>query len=394
MSASGTVTLLTRLTPPGTGAIAVLGLAGPKAWTILRETFLPISPRSLPLPAVPEEGHSFLGKIGGALTDQVLLVVRKLEPFPIVEIHCHGGPAVIALLEECLAQAGVPGVPWQQWESHCGKGTLQTEILSSLTRAASTRTASILLDQFQGAFARTLDEIRLLIKQGDWKTIGTLLEPMHRLSRLAGHLVEPWRIVVLGSPNVGKSSLVNALAGYQRSIVHPTPGTTRDLVSVRLTIDGWPVELIDTAGLRAGGENLELAGMALAREAAQSADLVLCVHDALSPLTEPTTGPNLRLLNKIDLLPASPLPAPPDWICVSALTGEGLRDLCQRISLALVPEPPPPGQAVPPTAAWAKRIDDAMVTWQRHDLAACAWCLNLAPLDATGGAEKPGLVTE
>src|SRR5206468_2220750 len=109
-----------------------------------------------------------------------------------------------------------------------------------------------------------------------------------------------------GAPNVGKSSLVNALAGYQRSIVAPTPGTTRDVVATTLAIDGWPVELSDTAGLHGEGEQLERAGMARARAAAAAADLCVWVLDGSAApvwLGPEITAP-LTVINKIDLPPA------------------------------------------------------------------------------------------
>ena len=87
----------------------------------------------------------------------------------------------------------------------------------------------------------------------------------------------PWRVVVFGAPNVGKSSLINALAGYERAIVSPTPGTTRDVVTVTTAIDGWPVQLSDTAGFRETQDELESAGIELATNSAiQSGARDLC----------------------------------------------------------------------------------------------------------------------
>ncbi len=92
--------------------------------------------------------------------------------------------------------------------------------------------------------------------------------------------------MVAGRPNVGKSRLLNALAGYERAIVDPTPGTTRDVVTVRTALDGWPVELADTAGLRDSDDAIESAGIALARARQADADLTLLVLDRSEPLTE------------------------------------------------------------------------------------------------------------
>jgi len=159
-------------------------------------------------------------------------------------------------------------------------------------------------------------------------------------------------VVIAGAPNVGKSSLLNALAGYQRSIVAPTPGTTRDLVSVRLAIDGWPVEFVDTAGLRGATEALEGQGIEQARAMAATADLCLWVLDASAPpVWSDRAIPRMQLLvNKTDLPPAWSLDERTDVVRVSTETGAGLPELCERLSARLVPDVPPPGAAVPFTA--------------------------------------------
>jgi tRNA modification GTPase len=168
--------------------------------------------------------------------------------------------------------------------------------------------------------------------------------------------------VIAGAPNVGKSSLVNAVAGYQRSVVSPTPGTTRDVVTSRVAIDGWPVELADTAGLRTGADALEGQGIALARDRMASADLVLWVVDASMPPVWPD-APDQRLrlvLNKIDLAPAWDLTGAATTLRVSAQTGEGIGELCSALSGWLVPEVPPPGAAVPFTPELGDTLMEAL----------------------------------
>src|SRR6185369_14624432 len=131
-------------------------------------------------------------------------------------------------------------------------------IRDRLAHAPTLRTASILLDQLHGAFERGVTRILDLLATNP----EAAREPLRELARYAPigrHLVEPWKVVVAGAPNVGKSSLVNALAGFQRAVVSDIAGTTRDVVSVPVAFDGWPVELTDTAGLREA-EGLEAAG--------------------------------------------------------------------------------------------------------------------------------------
>jgi tRNA modification GTPase len=217
-----------------------------------------------------------------------------------------------------------------------------------LQRAPTLRTAAILLDQLHGAFDRETARILELLESpvGQSPTheeAGTRLRDLARWAPVGRHLVEPWKVVVAGAPNVGKSSLVNALAGYQRAVVSEVAGTTRDLVSVQLAIDGWPVELIDTAGLREA-EGLEAEGISLVRRAMALSDLVIWLKDACRPgeINPREKYAGLVVWNKSDLA-TEPLPG----LSVSALTGAGLPEFVAAILRVLVPEPPPPGAAVP-----------------------------------------------
>ncbi len=169
---------------------------------------------------------------------------------------------------------------------------------------------------------------------------------------MGAHLTAPWRVVLAGRPNVGKSSLTNALVGYQRAIVHELPGTTRDAVTASTAVEGWPIELVDTAGLRPAGDPLEAAGMELARRQVQSADLVLAVFDRSGAWSAADTAlldewPDaLAVFNKSDLSAGPQQPDHPGML-VSAQSGEGLDSLITAIAARLVPASPPPGQAVP-----------------------------------------------
>jgi tRNA modification GTPase len=173
-------------------------------------------------------------------------------------------------------------------------------------------------------------------------------------------LTRPWRVVVAGDVNAGKSSLVNALAGHARSIVSAEPGTTRDVLETRIVLDGWEVDLVDTAGLsEAPAGPTEAAGIARARAAVAAADLVVHVvpvgrpsrspsdwqagrlphpaSETLAPPGERDACPTILVLSKCDLA-SHDGDGPPDAIRTSAVTGLGIDELAAAIILRLVPE--------------------------------------------------------
>jgi tRNA modification GTPase len=157
----------------------------------------------------------------------------------------------------------------------------------------------------------------------------------------------------------GKSSLVNALAGYQRSIVSATAGTTRDVVTVTLALDGWPVELADTAGVRESAEELERLGIDRARQASAAADLSLWLFDATEPPVWPEpSGHWLFVVNKTDQPPVWDLDTVGEAVRVSARTGEGLPELIRAVVQRLVPGVPTPGAGVPFTPGLADALSE------------------------------------
>ena len=167
-------------------------------------------------------------------------------------------------------------------------------------------------------------------------------ERLLRAARVGLRLTSPWRVVVVGRVNAGKSSLINALAGYARAIVSPVPGTTRDLLETRIVLDGWEFDLVDTAGDRGPDQPAaaaEAAGIARGAAAAATADLVLRVEPADGGRPVPPAGPReLVVIAKSDLAP----PGHPAWpaaaVATSAVAGTGIREIAARIVAAVVPE--------------------------------------------------------
>jgi tRNA modification GTPase len=173
-------------------------------------------------------------------------------------------------------------------------------------------------------------------------------------------------VVIAGQPNVGKSSLINALAGYERAIVFDTPGTTRDALSVLTAIDGWPVELTDTAGIRTTSDDLEQQAIKRARRLLSVAELIVLVFD----LSKPWSAEDQQLLrdfpnaivvhNKSDIAAANVDPMRPTGLPLSARTNAGMSALVQAIGHRLAPHPPLRGEAVPFTDQQINRV----LAWQ------------------------------
>ena len=347
-----TSALAALLTPQGKGAIASIGLRGNSTWDTLRDIFHPISGN--PLPENPVVDRYWFGRLGEEMQDEAILAVLSGAPDWAMEIHVHGGREMTRYLLDLLERRGVATKTWEKHQP----GASYLEILS---RAATTRTAGMILDQMNGAFEAEIQAILEDLASGEMGKSSERMANLIRWIPLCRHLVHPYRIVVAGATNVGKSSLVNCMAGYHRAIVSEEAGTTRDAVATMITIDGWPVEVIDTAGLRETGELLEAAGIDLTWEELEQADLILWVLDASRPPVLPQRSrENLHLvINKVDLAPAWNLDDYSDSPRVSSRTGEGVETLLQSLSDWLVPQVPAPGTPLPVKEDHARKIEAA-----------------------------------
>ncbi|WZO97366.1 GTPase [Isosphaeraceae bacterium EP7] len=331
------------LTADGRGALAVVRVWGNGAVDAVDSAFRPDRARAL---TRTDPGRPRLGRIGRGLGDEVVVSIVPGAACE-VEIHTHGGPAALSLVLDALVDSGVALAAPSDWLVSRQASPLAVQAELDLAAASTARAAEILMDQVDGALDR---EIRLIIDLVSHDPVAAA----HHLARLieraevGTRLITGWRVALAGRPNVGKSRLLNALAGYDRSIVDPTPGTTRDVVTAATSLVGWPVELADTAGLRLTGDAIEAAGVVAARSWHARADLVVVVLDRSFPRDdcEPEVPGSLIVANKSDL-PAAWDEGQVDALAVSAATGEGLPALIEAIAARLTMNAPGARDAVP-----------------------------------------------
>lgn len=351
-------------TPPGKGAIGVVRLSGEGALELAARVWRGKDPRGL------KGGRFTLGEVvdpktGEALDQALLLVFRAPRSYTgedLVEFHTHGSPAVLRRVLEALVEAGarVAGPGEFTFRAYMnGKLDLaQAEAVLALVEAEGDLARRQALRALEGGLSRRLEALegRLLDLLAhiqallDYPEEG--VEPLEaervlrealaevegllgqaRASRLAQ---KGARLALIGAPNAGKSSLLNALLGYERALVSPIPGTTRDYLEAPLELFGIPLLAVDTAGVRDTEDPLERAGVERALRIAEEADLILYVVDRSLPRPSPPTLPwerTLRVATKADL--------PPAWedalfLPVSSHTGEGLPRLKEAIREALL----------------------------------------------------------
>ncbi len=303
-------TIAAPATAEGEGAISVIRVSGPRALEFLSSLFHPVHPPSAPL----ESFRLYPGWLvdGKKQIDQVMGVVMRAPKSytgeDMAEIHCHGGRAVTASVIEALLKRGArlaePGEFTRRAFLNGKMDLTRAESIAWLISARSERELQNAVAQIGGELR---DRIRVLEKElvevlaaieatldfeefeseqipyaeveGIIRRVERELVWLEREARAGEFLREGLSVVIVGKPNVGKSSLLNSFLSRQRAIVSHTPGTTRDTIEETIVVDGIPLRLIDTAGLRRPRGEVEEAGVSRAREKLAAADLVLLVLD-------------------------------------------------------------------------------------------------------------------
>lgn len=317
-------TIATSITPPGRGGIAVIILAGRQAQQMLSAVFRPLkSHKNRPDRALQ------LGNIvdGQRVIDQAIICRCQQH----VEINIHGGPVAAAAVLQLLARRGAQIRP-QDGRTPTGlepahprwsNPAVGTEMLEALPHARSELVVAAISNQWSAGLSRLARRI-VTGGEGSDQVAAALRRAADGLTRQV-KLLTPPQVVLAGPPNVGKSTLANALVGRQISIVHDKPGTTRDWVRELALFDGAPVFLTDTAGLWEKADGVDAEAVARARKCANDADLVLLVS-AATPVERPDWLVERNVVHvaaKCDLHDARG----PAEVTVSALTGRGLGEL-------------------------------------------------------------------
>lgn len=385
MSLSDTDTICAIATSPGRSGIGIVRISGPSCQSIAE--------RVLGFPPSPRHAYftDFRAESTEVIDKGIALFFNAPHSFTgedVLELQGHGGYFVLNRLLKAIVGLGAriarPGEFSERAFLNDKMDLAQVEALADLIDASSEQAAKFALRTLDGELSRLVHgllerivEIRVYLEASidfvdediDFlsaggireKLLGTrnALEDIFRQARTGAILREGVHVAIAGKPNAGKSSLLNALSGRDSAIVTEIPGTTRDILKESIEIDGLPLHVVDTAGLRDSSDIVEMEGIRRARSALEQADMVLLVLDyqlarpddgyatrlfreTRLPESVLATGKLLAVFNKIDLAPPLEPPAvikishqPVPAVWVSAKTGQGLQYLRERLKAAV-----------------------------------------------------------
>jgi len=367
-------TIAAIATPPGEGSIAVIRLSGADTERIAARIFFRNRDEKSKLQSHRLYHGTLRDPKSARAVDEVLLVImrqpRSYTGEDVVEIHCHGGAFIARrVLQLVLSEGARQAEPGEFTKRAFLNGRLdlsQAEAVLDLIRARTDRSAALALDQASGNLSHWVEELRsellnllvqveaaidfpdeeieLLKRQELAQEVAGLTDKIADISntyKCSLLFREGAKVCICGRPNVGKSSLLNALLGQERVIVTPVAGTTRDVIEESINLDGLPVVLWDTAGIRDTADEIERIGVHLARDYLEKADARIVVIDGSLPLSAEDSelviatreAKALIAINKSDL-PESlsedrlkSLGCPIKYCRVSAKTGEGVSEL-------------------------------------------------------------------
>lgn len=401
-------------TAPGRGAIALVRLSGPATTRVASRVitdFDSVRPRAAHLTTVKHPNE-------GTVLDEALVTFfpgpHSYTGDDVVEISVHGGAITPALVLSALIAAGarqaLPGEFTRRAVANGRMDLLQAEAVSDLIDARSRLAHWVAINQLEGSLSRRISELRdaileleaLIAYDIDFpeedegsvdrhRVSAALARTVEALNELlvtgdTGEMVREGALVVIGgAPNAGKSLLFNALIGRERAIVTDIAGTTRDAIEAVVEVRGWPVRLVDTAGLRESTDIVERLGIEISERYLGSADVVILCAEGMAELDvllertrALTSAPVVTAQTKMDLRPTPATGRPTASLPVSAITGEGLDSLTQRIASLLADRF---GTAVSEAPLLTRQRHREAVEAARAELLAFAqaWVLNDPP---------------
>lgn len=401
-------TIVAIATAGGRGALALVRLSGPDAFQIAAKHLQPS-------PSHPRVAQLCSVSNGNEILDQALVTLfpgpNSFTGEDTVEFSTHGGylvpSSVVAALISSGARQALPGEFTRRAVLNCKLDILQAEAIGDLIDARSQAMQRSALGQLDGGLSRrllwlrdSLIELEALIAYDiDFPEEDDGPVPRERVERAsmeiadalkallatapAGELIREGAIVVIaGPPNVGKSSLFNALLGRSRAIVTEIPGTTRDALEAMIDSGKWPLRLVDTAGLRVTDDRIERLGIEVSERYLAAADVILACADTSDGLEETISqvgrnsgAPILPIRTKADLVTTRDKTWDQPGIAVSAETGAGLQDLIEAIDEVLLKEH---GEIVP---------DMPVLTRARHRHALTVACSEIEQFRRAWGEE-------
>jgi tRNA modification GTPase len=387
--AGGADTIVARATPPGRGALAMIRVSGARAAAYAAQVCPDLS--------FNDGWRATLTTLRDARGEPLERAVATSFPGPrsytgedMLEVTVHGSPFLVeAVIEAFIAAGARPAEAGEFTRRAVANGKLdlvQAEAVRDLVAAdtawqhrnARQQLAGALSAQFERLRAALVTLLATIEASLDYEAQGVAVPAGEINARLeecrcqlaallatagAGErLREGLRVVILGPPNAGKSTLFNHLCGSERAIVSPHPGTTRDLVESELDVGGVPIVVQDTAGLRAGGNEIEREAHRRAQAAAAQADLAIVLwagdagEDAAAPEV-PEGLPAIRVRSKMDLVPASGVTD--DWLGISCRSGAGLEKFRCELQRRVLGDVPDLGGAVAIAARHRRALEVA-----------------------------------
>ncbi len=289
-------TISSITTPIGEGGIGVIQVSGPDALEIVNKIFKSRKQKDL---RKAESKRLYYGDVysKGSIVDEVIVnVLREQDSFTgedLVEVNSHGGIMSVKKTLECIVSAGAKEVHWKELVNRSLTNRkfdlIQNEALLEIPKARTKLAIKVLLDQYNGSLSSTIKNI--IEELGNCNNtkasldhVNDKLKELQKTSIFGCALASPQKLIITGKPNTGKSTLINALLKEDRLITHKEPGTTRDSVDEMISIDGIPLTIIDTAGIREADHEVEKLGILETKKQLKQADKVILVFDNSKPL--------------------------------------------------------------------------------------------------------------